>query len=113
MYFYIAYFNTLSLAFKIAYPIFAAAFLFAQVYSTYAQYCVWVNIKGKIRKQQLLPKESDESNSSNDNKNSDLEADLQDANLETDSQSPSSECIPDACATSTASGASAAGTAVA
>ena len=51
MYYYIAYFNTLNLAFQIAFPIFAAAFMFAQVYSTYAQYCVWINIKGKIQKQ--------------------------------------------------------------
>ena len=62
--------------------------MFAQVYSTYAQYCVWVNIKGKIRKQN----QSIESHSGKDNETSNPDTDMQIVNLEADSQHASNEC---------------------
>lgn len=46
-YFYIAYFNTFVLVFKVLYPFFALAFLFAQIWSTLAQYRVWQKMKRK------------------------------------------------------------------
>ena len=50
--------------------------MFAQVYSTYAQYCVWVNIKGKIQKQ------NQSIESDNGNKDNTLDANMTIVNLE-------------------------------
>ena len=50
--------------------------MFAQVYSTYAQYCGWVNIKGKIHKQ------NQSIESDNDNKDNTLDANMTIVNLE-------------------------------